>query len=152
MCNVYFRNKLPMGCRCVLRVTSCRYELAVIFTCRLCIDIAMSNQHVVSFREYSDNRYFRQSITALLRSHFYLIWITSFESTWFTWFPHNIFQILPCYFFFHLNVKFIWFLLHNWNYQLLGIVLNYFGWLSWGWTWLERKKWFKKKKKRTKLL
>ena len=51
----------PPGCRRVLmpfniRVTSCRYELAVIFTCRLCIDIAMSNRHVVSFRDYSDNR------------------------------------------------------------------------------------------------
>ena len=59
--NVYIRNELPPGCRRVLmpfniRVTSCRYELAVIFTCRLCIDIAMSNRHVVSFREYSDNR------------------------------------------------------------------------------------------------
>ena len=61
MCDVYIRNKLPPGCRRILmpfniRVTSCRYELAVIFTCRLCIDIAMSNRHVVSFREYSDNR------------------------------------------------------------------------------------------------
>ena len=60
MCNIYVRNKLPSGCQCVLmpfniRVTSCRYELAVIFTCRLCIDIAMSNRHV-SFGEYSDNR------------------------------------------------------------------------------------------------
>ena len=51
-----------------IRVTSCRYELAAIFVfvCRLCIDIAMSNRHVVSFREYCDNRYFRQLITALL--------------------------------------------------------------------------------------
>ena len=61
MCNVYIRNKLPPGCWPILmpfniRVTSCRYELAVIFTCRLCIDIAMSNRHVVSFREYSDNQ------------------------------------------------------------------------------------------------
>ena len=61
MCNVYFRYKLPTSwpARLMpfnLRVTSCRYELAVIFTCRLCIDIAMSNQHVVSFHEYSDNR------------------------------------------------------------------------------------------------
>ena len=69
-CNVYFRNKLPTGLPgCLMpfsiRVTSCRYKLAVIFTCRLCIDIAMSNLHVISFREYSDNRYFLQSITAL---------------------------------------------------------------------------------------
>ena len=48
-----------------IRVTSCRYELVVIFTCRLCIDFVMSNQHVESFCEYSDNQYFRQSITAL---------------------------------------------------------------------------------------
>ena len=53
--------KRTSRCRRVLmpfniRVTSCRYELAVIFTCRLCIDIAMSNRHVVSFRDYSDNR------------------------------------------------------------------------------------------------
>ena len=72
MCNVYFRNKLPTGLPAHLmsfsiRVTSCQYELVVIFTCRLCIDIAKSNRHVVSFREYSDNRYFRQSITALPR-------------------------------------------------------------------------------------
>ena len=71
MCSVYFRNKLPTGLPVHLmpfsiRVTSCQYELAVIFTCRLCIDIAMSNQHVISFCEYSDNRYFRQSITALM--------------------------------------------------------------------------------------
>ena len=155
MCNVYFRNELHTGCRRVLmpfsiRVTSCWYELVVIFTCRLCIDIAMSNQHVVLFCEYSDNRYFRQSITALLRSHLYLIWITSFESTWFTWFPHNIFQILPRYFF-SPECKFIWFLLHNWNYQLLGIMLNYFGWLLWGERdWKEKKMITKKKKKRTK--
>ena len=25
--------------------------------------------------------------------------------------------------------KFVWFLLHSWNWHLLGIVLNYFGWL-----------------------
>ena len=61
MCNVYTRNKLPPGCRRILmpfdiRVTSCRYELAVIFTCRLCIDITMSNRHVILFHEYSDNR------------------------------------------------------------------------------------------------
>ena len=61
MCNVYIRNELPTGFRPVLmpfniRVTSCRYELAVIFTWCLCIDIAMSNRHFVSFREYSDNR------------------------------------------------------------------------------------------------
>ena len=36
------------------------------FPCRLCIDTAMSNRHVVSFREYSNNRYFQQSITALI--------------------------------------------------------------------------------------
>ena len=71
MCNVYFRNKLPTGLLARLmpfsiRVTSCRYKLAMIFTCRLCIDIAISNQHVVSFHEYSDNRYFWQSITALI--------------------------------------------------------------------------------------
>ena len=70
MCNVYFRNELPTGLPAHLMpfsiwVTSCRYELAVIFMCRLCIDIGMSNRHVVSFCEYSDNRYFRQSITAL---------------------------------------------------------------------------------------
>ena len=63
MCNVYFRNELPtrLPARLMpfsIRVTPCRYELAVIFTCHLCIDIAMSNRHVVSFREYSDNRYF----------------------------------------------------------------------------------------------
>ena len=52
----------PPGCRLVLmpfniRVTSCRYELAVIFMCRLCIDIAMSEQSTcLSFRDYSDNR------------------------------------------------------------------------------------------------
>ena len=61
MCNVYIRNELPTGLPAVLipfniRVTSCRYDLAVIFTYRLCIDTAMSNRHVVSFREYSDNR------------------------------------------------------------------------------------------------
>ena len=48
MCNVYFRNELPtrLPARLMpfsIRVTSCRYELAVIFTCRLCIDITMSN-------------------------------------------------------------------------------------------------------------
>ena len=51
----------PAGCRCVsmpfnIRVASCRYEVAVISTCRLCIDIAVSNRYVVSFREYSNNR------------------------------------------------------------------------------------------------
>ena len=71
MCNVYFRNELPTGLPAHLmpfsiRVTSCRCELAVIFTCCLCIDIAMSNQHVELFREYFDNRYFWQSITALI--------------------------------------------------------------------------------------
>ena len=69
-CQVYFRNELPtrLPARLMafsIRVTSCRYELAVIFTCRLCIDIARSNRHVVSFLEHSDTRYFRQSITAL---------------------------------------------------------------------------------------
>ena len=53
----YFRNELPIGLLARLmpfsiRVTSCRYKLAVIFACRLCSDIAMSNQHVVLFREY----------------------------------------------------------------------------------------------------
>ena len=60
MCNVHFRNELPTGLPARLmpfsiRVTSCRYDLAVIFTCGLCIDIAISNRHVISFREYSDN-------------------------------------------------------------------------------------------------
>ena len=71
MCNVYFRNELPTGLPARLmpfgmRVASCRYELLVIFTCRLCIYIAMSNWHVVSFCEYSDNRYVWQSIIALV--------------------------------------------------------------------------------------
>ena len=70
MCNVYFRNELltALPARSMpfsIRVTSCRYELAVILLL-LCIDIAMSNRHVISFREYSANRYFRQSITAQL--------------------------------------------------------------------------------------
>ena len=73
MCNVYFRDELSTGLPAHLkpfsiRVTSCQYELAVIFMCRLCIDIAMSNRHVVSFCEYSNNRYFQQSITALWNS------------------------------------------------------------------------------------
>ena len=46
MCNVYFRNELRTGLLARLmpfsiRVTSCPYKLAVIFTCRLCIDIAI---------------------------------------------------------------------------------------------------------------
>ena len=67
MCNVHFRNKLPTRLPACLIPFSIRvtHELAVIFMCRLCFDIAMSNQHVVSFHEYSDNQYFRQSITAL---------------------------------------------------------------------------------------
>ena len=78
MCNVYFRNELPTGLPAYLmpfsiRVTSCWNEHAVFFTCHLCIDTAISNQHVVSFREYSDNRYFRQSITALNTLCKYLI-------------------------------------------------------------------------------
>ena len=78
MCNVYFRNKLLTGLPARLmpfsiRVTSCQYELAVIFTCRSCMDIAMSNRHVVSFREYSDNRYFRQLIIALINKYKYYI-------------------------------------------------------------------------------
>ena len=73
MCNVNFRNELLTGLPAHLmpfsiRVTTFRYKLVVIFTCRLCIDIAMSNRHVESFCEYSDNRYFWQSITALLFS------------------------------------------------------------------------------------
>ena len=61
MCYVYFRNELPTGLPAHFNAIQHKgdilpSELAVIFTCRLCIDIAMSNQHVVSFREYSDNR------------------------------------------------------------------------------------------------
>ena len=44
------------------------------------------------------------------------------------WFPHNLFKILPCWFLL-FECKFVWLLLHYWNCQLLGIVLNYFGWV-----------------------
>ena len=84
MCNVYFRNELPTGLLVRLmpfsiRMTSCQYERAVIFTCRLCINIAMSNRHVVSFREYFDNQNSRQSIPALfITQHTF----TSVASLW----------------------------------------------------------------------
>ena len=55
MCNVYIRNKLLT--RLLARFNAIQHKGDIlIFTCRLCIDIAMSNRHVVSFREYSDNR------------------------------------------------------------------------------------------------
>ena len=57
--------------------------------------------------------------------HVYLICISSFERTWFL---HNLSKILPCLFLL-FECKFVWFLLHNWNWQLLGVELNYFGWL-----------------------
>ena len=44
------------------------------------------------------------------------------------WFPHNLFKILPWRFLL-FERKFVWFLLRNWNWQLLGFVLNYFSWL-----------------------
>ena len=50
-----------------IRVTSCQYELAVIFFHVICVStLPWIHRHVVSFREYFDNRYFRQSITALV--------------------------------------------------------------------------------------
>ena len=46
-------------------------------------------------------------------SHLYMIWIASFEST--GYFTSQIFKF---------KCKFVKSLLHNWNYQLLSIVLN----------------------------
>ena len=100
MCNVYFRNKLPNGLPVRLmpfsiRVTSCQYELAVIFTSHLGIDTAMSNRHVVSFCEYSDNRYFQQSITALTRAYLSIKSAHNFRNSLviFTWLKWHIFFI-----------------------------------------------------------
>ena len=64
------------------------------------------------------------------------------------WFPHNLFKILTHQFLL-FECKFVWFLLHNWNCQLLGIVLNYSGWLLvvlGGWKEKHQKNWFKSKK------
>ena len=71
MCNVYFRNILPSGLPARYAIQHKAVILPIrtcgdFFTCHLCIDIVMSHRHVVSFREYSDNRYFWQSITALV--------------------------------------------------------------------------------------
>ena len=61
MCNVYFRNKLPtewLG-RYVIQHKGDilpKRTCGDFFLCRLCINTAISNGHVVSFREYSDNR------------------------------------------------------------------------------------------------
>ena len=65
-----------------------------------------------------------------LIGHLYLIWISPFESTWCTSDFHTIYSRLFFVDFFYLNIYF-WFLMHrpNWNWQLLGIVLNHFGWL-----------------------
>ena len=66
----------------------------------------------------------------LIIGHLYLIWISPFESTWCTSDFHTIYSRFYLVDFFYLNINF-WFLMHrrNWNLQLLGIVLNYFGWL-----------------------
>ena len=71
---------------------------------------------------------FLSTLSAPYRS-FILIWISSFESTWFTSDFHTICSRFYPRRFLLFERKFVWFLLHNWNWHLLGIVLNYFGWL-----------------------
>ena len=70
MCNVYIRNELPTRLPVRFNAIQHRGDILPIRTCgdfyvSFCINIAMSNRHVVSLGEYSDNREFRQSITAL---------------------------------------------------------------------------------------
>ena len=84
-----------------------------------------------------------------LIGHLYLIWISSFESTWFTSDFHTICSRFYPRRFLLFERKFVWFLLHNWNWHLLGIVLNYFGWLLvvlGGWKKKTKKNRFKSKK------
>ena len=64
-----------------------------------------------------------------LIGHLYFIWISSFESTWLTFDFHTIYSRFYLLDFVSFECKNDWFLLLNWNWQLLGIVLNYFGWL-----------------------
>ena len=61
MCNVYIRNELPTGLPVRFNAIQHRGDILPIWTCgdfyvSFCIDIAMSNRHVVSLGEYSDNR------------------------------------------------------------------------------------------------
>ena len=62
MCNVYIRNELLTGLPARFNAIQHKGDILPIQTCgdfyvsSVCIDIAMSNRHVVSFRENADNR------------------------------------------------------------------------------------------------